>query len=284
MGDSGQAFRLLVSGDLHYDLRGKNVAMIRDLAAFVNRSRADAFAIVGDVVAGDRDLLRECLDLFGGFRGVKLIVPGNHDLWTRTGDSENIYRRQFPAAAARSGFHTLDGAPVRFGSVAVVGNIGWYDYSFRERKLRMKRSDYERKCIPGKVTFNDARFIRWRYTDEEFTALCRDQLGEDIRRVNAKADRIVALTHFLPFDELVPRTSDFRYLFARAYVGARCLGGVLRRFKSVSHVFCGHIHVRKEVDVGRIKAFSLSGGRGENMVYDLRLPGGRVRARTFHAR
>jgi len=278
-----QRFRLLVTGDLHYGLHGKSVESVARLAHAVNRSRADAFVIAGDFACGGLEKQEECLSLFSGFRGAKLLIPGNHELWTLDGDSSDIYENSLPALAEQAGFHMLDGHPARFGNVAIVGNIGWYDYSFRDKSLNVDSSCYLRKSIPRLVTLNDGRFVRWRYSDKEFTQHCCRKLRRDILKVNKEAEIVIVIMHFLPFEQLIPQTKKFPYTFLRAFMGSPCLGQVLSEFRKVKHVFCGHIHLAVEARCGGIQGHVLAGGRRRSMLKQLWLPEQRVSTRVFNA-
>jgi predicted phosphohydrolase len=276
--------RILLAADLHYGPGRPNAEAVERLAEAVCRARADVLVLAGDIVRGPVDALPDCLALFEGFGGRKLFVPGNHELWTLEGDSEERYERVLPALAREAGFHMLDGAPVRIGDVGIVGNIGWYDYSLQDRRLRLREFFYRRKTLPGLVTMNDRRFVRWRFSDAEFTERCAGRLAEDLRSVSPAVRTIVAVTHFVPFRELVGPAEGLPLMFARAFLGSTALGRVLRRFRKVRHVVCGHAHLDAEADIGSVRAVAIGAGRRSNTLCRLTLPSGKLTRRRFRAR
>ena len=212
--------KILITADLHYDL-GRSRAAARELAARVCAAGGDAVVLVGDTAGARLHWWREALGFFAGFDGRKLLVPGNHCLWCREGeDSIDRYERVLPEVAGEFGFELLDHAPVVLDGVALVGSVGWYDYSFREACLGIPTAFYRAKVAPG-------------------------------------ADRIAAFIHHLPFEVLVPRGRPDRFAFAAAFMGSQRLGKVLLDCDKVREVYCGHSHWRARARVGRVEAINV---------------------------
>src|SRR5687767_10868904 len=86
--------RLLVTADLHYN-HPKSKAVADDLIEQMNRAGGDVLLLVGDTAIAEGDSLDRCLERFR-FNGPKLLVPGNHELWTAGGDSYEIFRTILP--------------------------------------------------------------------------------------------------------------------------------------------------------------------------------------------
>jgi hypothetical protein len=159
--------------------------------------------------------------------------------------------------------------------------MGWYDYSFQDPILKLREIFYRRKSIPGLVTMNDVQFVKWRFSDKEFTALCAERLAADLRNVSRRVDRIVAVTHFVPFESLIPPLEGLPLMFARAFIGSAELGRVLRRFRKVRYVFAGHAHLESHAQVGPIRARLVGSSRRRAVLCRLSLPSGKVRTRRF---
>ncbi len=260
--------RIVVTADLHYNIsRSREPA--RRVADDACSAGGDAIVLVGDTAGAATGPLLECLRLFERFPGRKLLVPGNHCLWCRDGeDSLTRYESVVPAVAAEAGFHVLDHDPVVIGDVGLAGSIGWYDYSFADESLDIPEPFYRAKVAPGAAAvltehrwlveahrprlherhymlgarWMDGRYVRLGMSDEEFLGLLCDKLAGQLRRLADSAGGIVAFTHHLPFDELVPRNRPDRFAFAAAYMGSPRLGRVLLSEPKLSHVFCGHSH------------------------------------------
>jgi len=97
-------------------------------------SGADAMVLAGDLATGAEKHYHKLLRLFRAFEGPRLLVPGNHDLWSiaRRPDTQRRYRRTLRRIAEANGFHYLPGTPFVFRQVGFVGSIGWFDYSLRQ--------------------------------------------------------------------------------------------------------------------------------------------------------
>ncbi len=241
-----------VTSDLHYGLDPKGDANTEDLALTVEQQGADALLLAGDLGV-DEPSIRACLQLFGGFRGVKLVVPGNHDIWTSVYDlpddegSMQIHDHRFPRLCEDCGFHPLHRQPFRLNDeVAFVGSMGWYDYSFADPLPGASIENYLTKIPPGMThpVWNDARHARFGLSDQELTVLLNERLKEHLAEV-ADATAVVGLTHHLVSKALLfqPRfmLPDF-WRFANAFLGSECFLSTFRESTEVSLVFSGHIH------------------------------------------
>ena len=99
--------RVAITADIHYGI-GNNQKIVANFARRIIKTKADVLLLVGDTFAFNTQLLVECLMLFVPFKGDKLFVAGNHDLWTRGTDSLKIYEKILPHITKQCGFHSLD--------------------------------------------------------------------------------------------------------------------------------------------------------------------------------
>ena len=127
--------RILATCDLHYGSRPAADSHTHALAKAAIRAGGDALIIAGDVAGPDKSDFSACLDLFRDFPGLRLVVPGNHDMWSTTQEARELYEQELPARAVDAGFKYLDVAPVVMGPVAFVGSMAWYDYRFAISEL-----------------------------------------------------------------------------------------------------------------------------------------------------
>jgi len=247
--------RILVTADLHYGVYLTGDALVEELARFVCASEADAFAICGDVADPRLERFAACLALFAGFEGLKLLVPGNHDVWNNEMGSRQKYREALPAIAADHGFAMLDAGPVTAGRVGFIGSMAWYDYSFRNRELNVEMEHYRKKELPGVCIWNDGRFIDWQVSDEEFTRKCLRKLRAAYRAVEPRVHTVVALLHHLPFAELLYGRAGAAQEFSRAFLGSELFGRLLLDCPKVRYVFCGHRHGAASWQVDHLESF-----------------------------
>jgi predicted phosphodiesterase len=262
--------RVLVTADLHYDI-ARSIAPTRALAARMVSRGGDAVMILGDVCGTELETLTRCLSLFEGFRGARMFVAGNHDLWVKEGASSVArYETEIPAACASAGFHPLDCGPLVLGDVGFVGSVGWYDYSFRDRALDVPLRFYEAKTGPGyaaatrrpllleqgdlteallriRTRWMDGEFVRLPYGDPEFTVRLRDKLRSHVAAVEPAVRVIVAGIHHLPFHDLVVKSGSPEWDFGNAFMGSGIFGDVLVAEPRARLAFCGHSHSRGEV-------------------------------------
>lgn len=263
--------KILFTADLHWRLYPEGDACTVKLADHVARSGADAFVIAGDVADRDPEEFGHCLSLFSDFDGYKMVVPGNHDLWTENGSSSEKYSDTLPQIARSSGFHYLDKSPFCRAGTAFIGNIGWYDYSFRNTEIGLTLEDYRKKRVPGRCGWNDRHFIQWEYSDEQFTKRCLRRLRRHYRQVEGDADRVICVLHHLAFKDLLyPRTS-FPLEFCRAYLGSESFGDLLLRCPKVKYVVCGHRHGKDAHSENGLRSYVVGGEYRKKQLIELDL-------------
>jgi len=271
---SDDAQHVLATADLHFRLHPDGDVSTERLAAHVCNSDAEVLVIAGDVGDLNPQNFASCLLLFRRFKGVKLLVPGNHDLWTNAMSSREKYETLLPQVAEECGFKTLDKAPVVIGRTAFIGSIGWYDYSFRNPRLGLTTEQYRQKVMPGVCTWNDRTYIKWDMQDEEFMDVCLRQLKRHYDEVEPKSDRVVAILHHVPFVELVHSTENVALEFCRAYLGSAQLGDLLLKCPKVSHVVCGHCHMPAACTKGALNAVVVGSDYGVKRLLSLDLRAG----------
>lgn len=268
--------RLLATADLHFN-HPRSRPLATDVIGQMNRAGGDVLLVIGDTAAADGDDLEQCLSQFTN-AGPKLFLCGNHELWTRRGDSGALFDDELPRRVAALGWTWLEGAPFVAGDVAIVGTVGWYDYTFASARLAIPRRFYEAKMSPGAATYlgrgdllgddvspeanelvarwNDGKFVTLGRTDDVFVGECVGRLTADLGAV-AGARRVVAASHHVPFAELMPPTRYTKLDFAKAYLGSERIGEAILRHPNVSHVYCGHSHFGVRARVGHVDAINI---------------------------
>ncbi len=274
--------RVLATGDLHYDI-ARSQGSTEETARLVCSSGADVFLLLGDVAGRDLESMHRALDLFDGFPGLKLLVAGNHDLWVpRGGDSLNRYELEIPAVCREHGWHYLDDGPAYVDDVAFVGNMGWYDHSFRLEELGIPIRFYQAKIAPGAAArlaehrplldglrdirgstleittrWMDGRNVRLPLSDEDFTGRLLAKLRAHLAEARRTADHIVVGMHHLPFKAMTLRTGKPIWDFATNYLGSERFGEVLLGEPKVRRVLCAHNHRACEIRCGDLTCTSV---------------------------
>lgn len=290
--------KLLATADLHYNHpRSRPLAI--ELINEINDEQFDVLVLAGDTAVADGDELEQCLSSFT-FAGPKLFICGNHELWTRGPDSYDIFTKTLPKRVRELGWHYLEGAPVIIAGTAFVGSIGWYDYSFAPDHLGIAARFYQAKISPGAAIrfwehaqlvkpdgimasdvtpqqlevvarWNDGRHVKLHRSDSAFLQECLDGLRASLEQVRG-ADRVIAVTHHLPFRELLPPKHTATWDFIWAYLGSPALGELIMQYPNVSHVFCGHTHLAMERQIGHLNAINIGSGYRQKRFVTLELP------------
>jgi 3',5'-cyclic AMP phosphodiesterase CpdA len=274
--------RLLATADLHYN-HPKSRAVAEDLVERMNRAGGDVLLVVGDTGVADGDSIEQCLSLFR-FDGPKLFVAGNHELWTHGPDSYRLFKEDLPRRVRALGWHWLQDEPFVAGDAAVVGSVGWYDYSFAPADLGNPRRFYEHRISPGVALrfeeyahlapdaddvspsaretiarWNDGRFVKLGRSDDAFLDELIDQLRGQLEALSG-SKHVVAAIHHLPFRELLPLARGTQWDFAKAYLGSPRVGDLLLQFPNVRDVLCGHSHFPAQAQVGHVRAVNVGSG------------------------
>ena len=253
--------RIALVSDIHADFvpgprRGLVLSAIADT---ISAAGTDVLLIAGDT-ANDVDHLRKILPPLAVGRLLNAIVPGNHDVWRtqsamRNGHDSFGALTLFRARAEAAGFHYLPGQPLavskgreRWG---FAGSLGWYDYTFAEPYLDVPDGAYEAKTWGGLVQ-NDAGSVLWMDAgrrlvgDYEVTSRCLRQMEADLRSLGLDESGAgvptVAVTHTLPYREMVETRGAPDWDFFNAFMGSARIGEMYARFPKVRAAFAGHAH------------------------------------------
>ncbi len=273
--------RLLATADLHFNHpRSRDSAI--ELINTLNRRGWDVLLLVGDTAPAESAELRECLARFEP-RGRRLIVAGNHELWSHATPAVDLLDRRLPEVAGELGWHCLDQHPLVVGDIAFVGSVGWYDYSMAPADLMIPRRFYQAKVSPGAAQrlsehaqllegdditpasldivarWNDGRYVHLPEGDAAFLERIEQRLRQQLEAVQ-NVDRVIAAIHHLPFNQLLPPRRTASWDFAKAYLGSPRLGELLLAHPNVSDVLTGHAHFPIGARVGHIRAQSAGGG------------------------
>lgn len=250
--------------DLHTDFADNRDVLVQLCVAIHDRG-ADAVVVAGDISHKD-DRIRRTLEALKVAAPIVAYLPGNHDLWFDVPfaaarpelDSWHRYREHLAGLAASVGAHYLPSGPLHLPGAAVVGSCGWYDYSFLlpEIGATVDAAALESKTMDGAM-WSDARFVAFRdaagglMPDPAVSArMIEDMRGQLATAAAASGvERIVAVTHHLPFDEVVLRTGSLPWEFFNAFMGATGMGQAILAEPKVETVVYGHTHITGDTTI-----------------------------------
>lgn len=273
--------RIIVTSDLHYNI-ARSKRPTRALAEKICRIGGDVLVFAGDTTGGPASRFEEAFGLFEGFKGPRLAIAGNHDIWVTGGDdSLHRYENELRDICSQNDVHYLDAEPFYADDAAIVGNMGWYDFSFRPARLQIPLRYYQAKVAPGaaerlggyqhlepaddvprnalEVTtrWMDGERVNLALSDVAFTHKLAETFRRHLAEASERSERICAIVHHVPFAELVPHSILPNWEFATAFHGSELFGEIILDFPKVRRVFCGHIHKEMRCRRGLFEATSI---------------------------
>lgn len=280
--------KIFAISDVHVEGKNKETAfnLPRKMLHHMIKTKEQCVLVILGDVSQNLPILHNFLSLFQNIPIPKLFVAGNHDLWV-TEDSNSFvkYMVVLKEAVEDAGFHYLDKEPFILDRIGFIGNIGWYDYSFKntittvppEIKLIRKSTakyinwseindiDYQEKLLMGEMngsifsitSWNDRLYVHWEYTDQEFAQKCLLKIKKHFKEITPKVDQIVFASHHVHFEEGVVRKNLLEWDFNNAFVGSRTIGNFILSQDKVDLLLFAHTHERGELIVNnRIRAFN----------------------------
>jgi hypothetical protein len=179
------------------------------------------------------------------------LVAGNHEFYqynpfTCTGDSWKFYTEGLPKLCQDQGFWFLDEAPKIIDKFAFVGNVGWYDGSFRDKSYDAY-PDMQRRYLlqrsPWGLQWNDVCYVKCKYTIKSIAQRVYKKLEEHIKTVYDHVDEIYAFFHHIPFKELVVvKPWEPNWQFGNYFQGQERVGKLVLKYPKITYSFSGHVH------------------------------------------
>jgi predicted phosphohydrolase len=282
--------KIFAISDIHVNGKNKSVAynLPQKMLHYYAKAKEQIVLIILGDVSQNLPILHNYLKLFENLPIPKLFVAGNHDIWVNEGSNSLVkYLVVLKEAVEDAGFHYLDKEPFICNRIGFIGNIGWYDYSFKAEKtqipydLKLLRKstaqyltwddltddDYEQKMLMGETngnlfvvtSWNDRHYIHWDFTDVEFTERCLKKIKQNFNQINESVDHIVFASHHVHFPEGVILKNKLQWDFNCAFVGSRSIGEYLLTQKKIDLLLFAHTHERGSMLVdNHIRAFNPS--------------------------
>ncbi|KNY26397.1 metallophosphoesterase [Pseudobacteroides cellulosolvens] len=268
--------KVAYTSDIHADITLNNSRLIPFLVKRIEDINPDVFVIAGDI-SNSLESLDNTLKLFSELSCLKVMVPGNHDVWVESNnsvrkgrDSFYKYRQAIPQVCQQNGFSYPITEPIIIGSTAIIGNIGWYDYSLADIRLESLYSfnDYAKGTFE-EGTWNDTKYAVWlkspnsSYWKDRLKALTNnmvfemlfDELKNSVQNMPDNIGKLLVVLHTAPFKEcIIPKDEPSPF---DAYEGSTKIGEFIKsvsKNREVSIIF-GHRHKKLFLDMGNIKLY-----------------------------
>ena len=229
-----------ILSDLHVDLEHRDPGEVLEaLAAAIRKNGVDIMIIAGDV-ANDYEKTLHFLDVIERSSQARcLFVPGNHDIWNENHPGKTAWQTY---EALKSFEGNLANGPVALdGGWVVIGDLGWYDYSFGSK--RYTREEFDRMEIKGRLWQDKIKAV-WDRPTLDMHAYFHEKLQRQLEENRHR--RIIMVTHVLPVRDFTVLDHNDLWPYLNAFLGSRQYGE-LALAHSVDYYICGHVHYRKQV-------------------------------------
>jgi len=237
-----------ILSDIHVDLNGGQ-AVINGLLTAMLRRDVEVMVIAGDV-SSDYRVTLDSLEQLRERSGIRIVfVPGNHDIWNEA----------HPEITAWQAYRELERFPGNLtagpqeiaGGWRIIGDLGWYDYSFGG--VQYSREDFDRMQIGERIWQDRIKAIWDRHTLEMHRTFY-EKLDDQLKNAEAEPAsdssnrKILLVTHVLPRKEFTVQRPDPEWIYLNAFLGSPEYGELALAHR-VRYSICGHVHYRKEVTV-----------------------------------
>jgi putative phosphoesterase len=232
--------KLGILSDIHVDLEGSDPQkLLRGLVAAIEAHQVETMIIAGDV-ANDFEVTLDFLHRIEDAAAVRcLFVPGNHDIWNEKHPDKtawDTYRglEAFPGNLARGPVELTD-------QWMVIGDLGWYDYSFGSPKYTT--AEYDRMQINDRLWQDKIKAV-WGKSTIEMHQYFYGKLEKQLADHRHKS--IILVTHVLPIIDFTVQPPDAMWNYLNAFLGSRQYGELALKY-SVNYSISGHVHYRRQV-------------------------------------
>ncbi len=232
--------KIATVSDLHLDDLPINRSTFVDmLCKEITSNKADLLLMAGDISSDYRITLEFIDELTQKADFDVRFVPGNHDLWNKNNgfSTDKILNALYSHKAC------LIKNPLITNEFAIIGHIGWYDYSFAVSGQYTYEKLSERENF-GR-TWKDKLYVDMGATDTEVSNKINSSLEAFINCYQDK--NVILVTHMISNPAfLVPSFVSELWGYFNSFLGSTGLCK-LTRYDNVKYAVCGHVHYRRVV-------------------------------------
>jgi len=233
--------KLGILSDIHVDLKDSDPEkLLQGFVEAIKENKVETMIIAGDV-ANDYEVTLEFLHQIEDKTGVRcLFVPGNHDIWNEKHPSKTAWET-YRELENFSG--NLTRGPVQLTDQwVVIGDLGWYDYSFGSPDYTT--ADFDRMKIKGRLWQDKIKAVWGKSTIEMHQYFYR-KIEKQLEANRQK--QIILVTHVLPIIDFTVQPPDKMWRYLNAFLGSRQYGELALKY-AVRYSISGHVHYRRQVE------------------------------------
>ena len=229
-----------ILSDLHVDLENIDPdKVLNGLAAAIDENNVAVMIVAGDVANDYEITLAFLQDLENASKARCLFVPGNHDIWNEAHPDKtswDIYH-----ALEKFAGNLTRGPVALTGRWVVIGDLGWYDYSFGSREFTA--AEFDRMQIDNRMWQDKVKAV-WGKSTLEMHRYFFNKLK---RQLDANKNKnIILVTHVLPLLEFTVQPPNRMWRYLNAFLGSRQYGELALKY-AAAYSISGHVHYRRQV-------------------------------------
>ncbi|MDY5060418.1 metallophosphoesterase [Staphylococcus simulans] len=228
-----------VISDLHIDRPSDytEAQYTEHLAQLVKEAQLDLLVIAGDI-SNDHQQSYVFIQQMEMLTGIDVrFIPGNHDYWSTDDTSTQVIHDFFMSKPEQ-----LMGNPYIINDEwAIVGNSGWYDYSYANPKYSL---DYlERRRFKG-ATWQDKVHVDWGMPDREVSRKAAELAEADMKKVQDR--NIILITHVVTDPSFKVPMPHRIFDYFNAFIGTSDFMRLYQDYP-IRYSLMGHVHFRGSI-------------------------------------
>ena len=232
-----------ILSDIHVDINFTDRDTVTPAICHAIKEQSLEMMIIAGDVASDYSIALKSLKQIESDSGVPcLYIPGNHDIWTehhQDKTSWEIYE------ALKSFQHNLVNGAHQIGSEwIVIGDLGWYDFSFGDKKYR--NEDFQRMQYKERI-WQDSIYAIWDRSTLEMHKYFINKLRKQLEQYKDK--NVIVVTHVLPVKDFTVQSPPPEWEYLNAFLGSKEYGELILRYPNVKYSISGHVHYRKKIQI-----------------------------------
>lgn len=255
-------YKIAFISDIHIDTN-KVFEVKETLNLICKENNIDYLIIAGDI-SSRANQTTAFIEWFSRNSNTKIkFVSGNHDFYnfTMSEGGKTVERYGNDAYDIFEQYDEfLDNHPLVLDEYVILGNCGWYNYSYSEyrdilEKDKDELSSHERKLYKNVIKqsykgnrWADAKYFNWLKNDNEklsppeIADIFLKKLEEQLKKYQDK--KIIAISHMVPFYHFVTKKNfDMGWNFFNSYIGDERIGELYKKYGVEMCVF-GHTHTK----------------------------------------
>lgn len=230
--------------DLHVDNFTYEVQdYIEVLSEIISKNELEMLVIGGDITNSYKTTSDFVEELQDQTKIQVYFIPGNHDLWDRVSDREDINTMAIYNKYKNHPQCLIESPIMLNDRIGLIGHTAWYNYvKYNKEKFSL---DKIKKGRYKGVTWQDKKYIQWPKEDPEMSKYFAEVIENDIQKLQAES--YILVTHMITIPEFTMPLPHRVFDFFNAYIATDDLLSLYENYP-IEKSIMGHVHFRGEVE------------------------------------